>query len=415
MALAQTSYPSAGVGPYTIPFPYLVRAHVEVLVNGALQTQGAAYTFPTASSIQFTAVPAPGTIVIRRNSSQVARLTNYQDGSKLGEQQLDFDVNQAFFVAQEALDEAELAIVGGAPASAGLVAVVAAGNLASTNVQAALLELQGDVDTLYSADAALDSRVAVLELAPSQIPVGTVLDWAGLAAPPSGYLDCNGSAVSRTTYSALFSAIGTAYGSGDGSTTFNLPDFRGRVSLGQGTGTLVDTVSGTASSNAVPVASNADKWITGMEVTVSAVSGFTGVSNGSYFVIRVSSTSIRLATTLANAQNGTAVTITGTGSFTLTHALTPRTLGDVGGQEAHAMSSTELLLHTHVQNPHLHAMTTDAGIAGSSSVVSDIVNRTSTTAEVNTANATATNQNTGGNAAANVMQPYLAVRKIIKT
>jgi len=65
----------------------------------------------------------------------------------------------------------------------------------------------------------------------SGIPVGTMLDYAG-AATPSGYLFCYGQAVNRTTYSDLFSIIGTAFGSGDGSLTFNLPDIRGRVKVG---------------------------------------------------------------------------------------------------------------------------------------------------------------------------------------
>lgn len=58
------------------------------------------------------------------------------------------------------------------------------------------------------------------------VPSGSMLAFGGSAAP-SGFLLCNGSAVSRVTYSALFTAIGTAYGSGDGSTTFNVPDLRG--------------------------------------------------------------------------------------------------------------------------------------------------------------------------------------------
>lgn len=53
---------------------------------------------------------------------------------------------------------------------------------------------------------------------------------------PSGWLLANGDAVSRTTYSSLFSAIGTTYGTGNGSTTFNLPDLRGRLPMGAGTG-----------------------------------------------------------------------------------------------------------------------------------------------------------------------------------
>lgn len=57
------------------------------------------------------------------------------------------------------------------------------------------------------------------------------------ASTRAGCLLCDGSAVSRTTYAALFAAIGTTYGAGDGSTTFNVPDLRGRVPLGAGTGT----------------------------------------------------------------------------------------------------------------------------------------------------------------------------------
>ena len=63
------------------------------------------------------------------------------------------------------------------------------------------------------------------------MPVGCVIPFAGAAAP-TGWLLCQGQAVSRTTYAQLFSVIGTTYGSGDGSTTFNLPNMRGRVAVG---------------------------------------------------------------------------------------------------------------------------------------------------------------------------------------
>jgi microcystin-dependent protein len=62
-------------------------------------------------------------------------------------------------------------------------------------------------------------------------PAGVVMAFAGTAVP-SGYLLCDGRAVSRTTYPDLFAAIGTGFGSGDGSTTFDLPDFRGRFLRG---------------------------------------------------------------------------------------------------------------------------------------------------------------------------------------
>lgn len=61
---------------------------------------------------------------------------------------------------------------------------------------------------------------------------GIVIDYAG-ATEPSGWLFCDGREVSRSAYSALFSAIGTQFGAGNGSTTFNLPDLRGRVSAGR--------------------------------------------------------------------------------------------------------------------------------------------------------------------------------------
>jgi len=64
------------------------------------------------------------------------------------------------------------------------------------------------------------------------VPIGGMIQWFTDTAP-SGFLLCYGQALSRTTYSALFAVIGTTFGSGDGSTTFNLPDLRGRLPLGQ--------------------------------------------------------------------------------------------------------------------------------------------------------------------------------------
>ena len=64
------------------------------------------------------------------------------------------------------------------------------------------------------------------------------------ATPPAGYLVCDGSAVSRETYSALFAVIGTVYGAGDGSTTFNLPDLTGKVAIGYSTSHALGTTGG---------------------------------------------------------------------------------------------------------------------------------------------------------------------------
>jgi len=79
------------------------------------------------------------------------------------------------------------------------------------------------------ADAPVDSPQGTLA---NLTPVGSVLDFAGSAAP-TGWLFCYGQAISRTTYADLFAVLSTTYGTGDGSTTFNLPDLRGRVIAGK--------------------------------------------------------------------------------------------------------------------------------------------------------------------------------------
>jgi len=64
------------------------------------------------------------------------------------------------------------------------------------------------------------------------VNTGIIVPWSS-SSVPSGFLECNGAAVSRSTYSALFAVVGTTYGSGDGSSTFNLPDLQNNVCLGK--------------------------------------------------------------------------------------------------------------------------------------------------------------------------------------
>ena len=64
------------------------------------------------------------------------------------------------------------------------------------------------------------------------IPTATIVPWSS-SSVPTGFLECDGAAVSRTTYSALFSAIGTTYGAGNGSSTFNTPDLANNVPVGK--------------------------------------------------------------------------------------------------------------------------------------------------------------------------------------
>jgi microcystin-dependent protein len=85
-----------------------------------------------------------------------------------------------------------------------------------------------------------DTSVALVT-ANDGLPVGSYVEGAWTSAP-AGYLLADGTAISRTTYANLFAVIGTTYGAGNGSTTFNLPDFRGRVTVQQSTDTEFDVL-----------------------------------------------------------------------------------------------------------------------------------------------------------------------------
>jgi len=87
------------------------------------------------------------------------------------------------------------------------------------------------------------------------IPAGTITMFGGSSAP-TGYLLCDGSAVSRTTYADLFTAIGTTYGTGDGSTTFNVPNVKGKVPVGRDSAdTSFDTLGETGGAKEVTLTS----------------------------------------------------------------------------------------------------------------------------------------------------------------
>ncbi len=104
----------------------------------------------------------------------------------------------------------------------------------------------------YAVEADTASNYAPGSQISNLVPPGSVQAYAGVVggsvSPPPGWLLCDGSAVSRTTYAALFAAIGTTAGGGDGATTFNLPDYRGLFLRGfdQGNGEDPDGASRTA-------------------------------------------------------------------------------------------------------------------------------------------------------------------------
>jgi microcystin-dependent protein len=112
------------------------------------------------------------------------------------------------------------------------------------------------------------------------MPSGAMLQWP-TATAPSGFLLCTGAAVSRTIYAALFAVIGTTFGAGDGTTTFNLPDFDNRFPVGAGD---LYTVAATGGSKDAVVVSHThgsgntgSTTITGSFNTAAQTPGSTGV------------------------------------------------------------------------------------------------------------------------------------------
>ena len=101
-----------------------------------------------------------------------------------------------------------------------------------------------NLGAFMDADASQDMQPTTLrQVAAMTTPAGAVVAFA-MPTPPTGWLKCNGQQVSRTTYRALFLAIGTIFGAGDGVNTFNLPDLRGEFIRGWDEGRGVDAGRG---------------------------------------------------------------------------------------------------------------------------------------------------------------------------
>lgn len=240
-------------------------------------------------------------------------------------------------------------------------------------------------------------------------PTGSVMPFAGSIAPEY-WLLCDGSAVSRTDYSRLFNLIGTTYGEGDGASTFNLPDLRDRAAIGAGQSTYVDTQPAASynTSDTITVDEN-DTLHTGKEVVFTtdgtAPGGLTAGST--YYVIRLTSTTIKLASSLANAVSGSGINITstGSGSHTLTLTFTDRSLGAKGGEERHSITEAELASHNHTMR--------DFGVTTGTGSGSNGFKLYSATTDQS--GGSRGNYATGGSESHNIMNPYLALNYIIKT
>lgn len=244
-------------------------------------------------------------------------------------------------------------------------------------------------------------------------PTGSVVPFAGASAP-NHWLMCDGAAVSRTDYSRLFDLIGTTYGDGDGSSTFNVPDLRSRVAIGAGQGVFTLDFASTdvnVATDEITVPDNTSLQ-TGAKLQLTTTGALpTGLALATdYYVIRVSNTVIKLASSLSNAVNGTVINITaqGSGTNTATVSYTNHSLGAVGGEETHALTESELASHDHGKLPNGYSGGTVAnpgqylGIQWRDPAGTGVTGGPST-------------NKAGGNSAHNNLPPFLGLNHIIKT
>lgn len=192
---------------------------------------GATFTIvsfqPAASIITNPAVSAPGSPALGQlwqDTSQTPDELKMWDGTnwvRVDPDGIDQTFADARYLQITNAASTYLALAGGT--MTGNLTLV--GNPSTTNMAAN----KGYVDTQIAAITPTDMT-----------PAGTVI-WTARNTAPTGYVKANGAAISRTTYSALFSAIGTTFGAGNGSTTFNVPDLRGEFVRGWDDGRGIDT------------------------------------------------------------------------------------------------------------------------------------------------------------------------------
>jgi microcystin-dependent protein len=151
-----------------------------------------------------------------------------------------------------------------------------------------------EFDLLYAQLAAFllashNADGTLISPAPAQISelglaVGTIVPYGG-ASIPTGWLLCDGTAYSRGLYRTLYDAIGTSFGTGDGATTFNVPDLRGRFPLGQaasGTGSTLGSTGG-AIDHTHTGPSHTHTFTTGApSATTDATAGGVAVASGTH-------------------------------------------------------------------------------------------------------------------------------------
>ena len=203
--------------------------NVDVAATGDLLTG-----WPTGAVGKFFVVIARGTsteeqiLVTTRSGNSLTGITRGQNGTSASAHSIGDTIEHVYTAAEADADSAHRSA---ATSVHGLDGAVVGTTMVQTLTNKTI---DGGSNTLQNLPQASVTNL-VTDLAGkapvSRAPVGAVAGWL-TAAPPTGWLLCDGQAVSRTTYAALFALLGTTYGVGDGSTTFNLPDFRGRTMLG---------------------------------------------------------------------------------------------------------------------------------------------------------------------------------------
>lgn len=257
--------------------------------------------------------------------------------------------------------------------------------------------LNGGLDSNNIANGGVTLANLATALTPFLVPTATVMPFAGAAAP-TGYLFCDGSSLLRASYPSLFAAISTNYGSVDG-THFNLPDLRGRVTVGReamggSTSNRLERTStiSTTGSSATATVGSASNLSVGMFIISANVPAGTTISS-------ISGTTITMSANATTTAAGTTARFSMLGND-------PEILGAAGGSDVQTLLGAQLASHQHT----FQFSTANSAISGNAGADPA---RSSTLGS--SSGAVYTTDVAGGNQSHPIMPPSLVTNYIIKT